>query len=120
MVQDTVEILDFLEARFPDLPAIPSSPRQKVFVHLMELLASEGLLLLAIQHRWLFEENLFLGLACRVWGGILKYLFEFKGQSSEVFVRYRKLRLELEKDVNEDLDIDLRMKGPVIGFGLSW
>ena len=57
VVQDTVEILDYLEARFPDLPAIPSTPRQKVFVHLMELLASEGLLMLAIQHRWLFEEN---------------------------------------------------------------
>jgi len=57
VVQDTVEILDYLEARFPDLPAIPSSPRQKVFVHLMELLASEGLLSLAFQHRWLFTEE---------------------------------------------------------------
>jgi len=52
--------------------------------------------------------------------GILKYLFEFKGQSSEVFVGYRKFHLELEKDVTEDLDIDLEMKGPVIGVGLSW
>lgn len=58
VVQDTVEILDFLEARFPEMPAIPSSPRQKIFVHLMELLASEGLLQLAFQHRWLFDENL--------------------------------------------------------------
>jgi glutathione S-transferase len=57
VVQDTVEILDYLEARFPDLPAIPSTPRQKVYVHLMELLASEGLLMLAIQHRWLFSEE---------------------------------------------------------------
>ena len=57
VVQDTVEILDYLEARFPDLPAIPSTPRQKIFVHLMELLASEGLLMLAIQHRFLFTEE---------------------------------------------------------------
>jgi glutathione S-transferase len=57
VVQDTVEILDYLEARFPGLPAIPSTPRQKVFVHLMELLASEGLLTLAFQHRWLFPEE---------------------------------------------------------------
>ena len=57
VVQDTVEILDYLEGRFPDLPAIPSTPRQKIFVHLMELLASEGLLILAIQHRWLFDEE---------------------------------------------------------------
>ncbi len=60
VVQDTVEILDYLEARFPDLPAIPTTPRQKIFVHLMELLASEGLLSLAFQHRWVFpEENRF-------------------------------------------------------------
>ena len=60
VVQDTVEILDYLEARFPELPAIPSTPRQKIFVHLMELLASEGLIPLAFQHRWAFpEENSF-------------------------------------------------------------
>jgi glutathione S-transferase len=57
VVQDTVEILDYVEARFPDLPAIPLTPRQKVFVHLTELVASEGLLMLAFQHRWLFPEE---------------------------------------------------------------
>lgn len=58
VIQDSVEILDHLEAQFPDLPAIPTAPAQRVFVHLMELLGSEGLLQLAWQHRWLFEENL--------------------------------------------------------------
>lgn len=58
VIQDSVEILDHLEARFPAIPAIPVTPRQRVFVHLMELLASEGLVTLAWQHRWMFEENL--------------------------------------------------------------
>lgn len=58
VLQDSVTILDFLELRFPELPAIPTTPCQRVFVHLMELLASEGLLQLAWKHRWLFDENL--------------------------------------------------------------
>jgi glutathione S-transferase len=58
VVQDSVEIQDLLEARFPELAAIPATPCQKVFVHLMELLASEGLVQLAWMHRWLFEGNL--------------------------------------------------------------
>lgn len=57
VVQDSVEILDVLEKRFPQLPAIPATPRQRVFVHLMELLASQGLVKLAWMHRWLFEGN---------------------------------------------------------------
>ncbi|MEN9728358.1 MAG: hypothetical protein RL434_2724 [Pseudomonadota bacterium] len=57
VVQDSIEILDHLEARYPDFPAFPASPRQRVFVHLMELMGSEGLLGLAWMHRWVFEEN---------------------------------------------------------------
>jgi len=57
VVQDTVEILDYLEERFPDVPAFPRSPKQRTFVHLMELLGSEGLLQLAWMHRWIFEDN---------------------------------------------------------------
>ena len=56
-IQDSVEILDYLEERFPLLPAFPGTPKQRVFVHLMELLGSEGLIRLAWLHRWLFEEN---------------------------------------------------------------
>ena len=57
VIQDSVEIVDRLEQRFPDLPAFPDTPRQRVFVHLMELMASEGLVRLAWLHRWMFEEN---------------------------------------------------------------
>lgn len=57
VVQDSVEIVDFLEPRFPEVPAFPKSPCQRSFVHLMELLGSQGLIRLAWLHRWLFEEN---------------------------------------------------------------
>ncbi len=57
VIQDSVEIVDFLEPRFPELPAFPETPRQRTFVHLMELLGSEGLVRLAWLHRWVFPEN---------------------------------------------------------------
>ncbi|XOV84888.1 MAG: glutathione S-transferase family protein [bacterium] len=57
VIQDSVEIVEYLEARFPELPAFPDTPRQRTFVHLMEVLASEGLVRLAWLHRWMFEEN---------------------------------------------------------------
>ena len=56
-IQDSVEIVDYLESRFPKYPAFPESPRQRVFVHLVELLGSEGLVRLAWLHRWIFDEN---------------------------------------------------------------
>lgn len=58
VIQDSVEILDHLEAEFPEVPAFPPAPCQRTFTHLMELLGSEGLVTLAWQHRWLFPENL--------------------------------------------------------------
>ena len=57
VVQDSVAIVDFLEPLFPALPAFPDSPRQRSFVHLMELLGSQGLIRLAWLHRWLFADN---------------------------------------------------------------
>jgi glutathione S-transferase len=57
VVQDTVEILDFLEARHPAIPALPETPRQRLVAHLMELLGSEGLVRLAWQLRWFFPEE---------------------------------------------------------------
>ena len=58
VLQDSVAIVDHLEARHAAVPAFPASPRQRLAVHLMELLGSEGLVRLAWQYRWFFEENL--------------------------------------------------------------
>ena len=57
VLQDSVAIQDFLEEKFTHLPATPTTAKQKIFVHLMELMGSEGLVRLAWLHRWLFEEN---------------------------------------------------------------
>ena len=57
VVQDSVEIVDYLESRFPEVPAFPRTPRQRTVAHLMELLGGEGLLRLAWLHRWMFDEN---------------------------------------------------------------
>ena len=57
VLQDSVTIVDCLEPRYPALPAFPDTPRQRTFVHLLELLGSEGLLRLAWLHRWMFQEN---------------------------------------------------------------
>ncbi len=57
IIQDSVEIVDYLEARHPDIPALPTRPRQRLAVHLMELFGSEGLVRLAWQFRWFFPEE---------------------------------------------------------------
>lgn len=57
VVQDSVEISDFLEARFPEAPARPPGPCQQVFAHLLELLGSEGLVLMAWHYRWNFPDE---------------------------------------------------------------
>ena len=58
VIQDSVAIVDHLEPLFPEFPAFPGTPRQRLAVHLMELLGSEGLVRLAWQYRWFFEGNL--------------------------------------------------------------
>ncbi len=52
VVQDTTEIIEFLEARFTDRPVIPQTPRQKLVALLLELYADEWFLLPAMHFRW--------------------------------------------------------------------
>lgn len=54
VVQDTTEIIDFLEARHP-LPAVyPNTPRQKLVALLLELYGDEWLIMPAMHYRWSF------------------------------------------------------------------
>lgn len=55
--QDTSEILDALEARFPEPPLIPRTPVQRVASALLELYADEFLVLPAMHYRWSFAES---------------------------------------------------------------
>ncbi len=59
-VQDTSEIIDFVEAAHPEPPVVPdaaTSPRQCLAAHLIELLADEWVLVPAFWQRWYYSEN---------------------------------------------------------------
>lgn len=55
--QDTSEILDALEARFPDPPLYPADPVLRVLAYLLELYADEFLVLPALHYRWSFPRS---------------------------------------------------------------
>ena len=56
-LQDSSEILDALEARFPSPPLYPETPVQRIVNLLLELYADEFLLLPAMHYRWSFAES---------------------------------------------------------------
>lgn len=56
-LQDTSDILDWLEVRFPDPPLYPTTPVQRVVAYLLELYADEFLLIPALHYRWSFPES---------------------------------------------------------------
>ncbi len=55
--QDSSDIADALEARFPEPPLLPSTPVQRLAALLVELYADEFLLLPAMHYRWSFAES---------------------------------------------------------------
>ncbi len=56
-VQDTTEIIDCLEQRFPERSVYPPTPRQAVVAQLLELYGDEWLLIPAMHYRWSFPEQ---------------------------------------------------------------
>ncbi len=56
-IQDTTEIIDFLEKRFPESPVYPKTPLQRLTALLLELYADEWLVLPAMYYRWWFKED---------------------------------------------------------------
>jgi len=58
LVQDTVDIIDHLDAGVaPDRSAYPSTPVQRAVAHLLELFGGEGLLRAAMHYRWDFDDT---------------------------------------------------------------
>ena len=55
--QDTSDIIDALEARFPDPALIPATPVQRIVSYLFELYADEFMLLPAMHYRWSAPES---------------------------------------------------------------
>jgi len=56
-LQDTSEILDELERRFPEPPVYPPTPVQRIVCYLLEVYADEFMLLPAMHYRWSFPES---------------------------------------------------------------
>jgi len=56
-LQDSSDILDALEARFPDPPLYPPTALQRIAGYLVELYVDEFLLLPALHYRWSFPES---------------------------------------------------------------
>jgi glutathione S-transferase len=59
-VQDTSEIIDFVEAAHPEPPVVPdaaTSPRQCLAAYLIELLADEWVLVPSFWQRWYYSED---------------------------------------------------------------
>ncbi len=58
IVQDTTEIIEFLEARHDaPLGVYPESPRQKIVSMIIEIFGDEGMLRPAMHYRWNFPEE---------------------------------------------------------------
>lgn len=56
-LQDTSHIIDVLEARFPQSPVVPVTPKQHVAAYLLEAWGDEFWLPSAMHYRWNFPEN---------------------------------------------------------------
>ena len=56
-LQDTADIIDRLEQRFPKSPVVPSMPRQRIAAHLLEAWGDEFWVPSAMHYRWSFPEN---------------------------------------------------------------
>jgi len=55
-VQDSSDIIDFLEQRYPIRPVYPSTPKQCLAALLLEQLADEWLIIPAMHYRWNFPD----------------------------------------------------------------
>lgn len=58
IMQDTTEIIDFLEERFAEPSVYPETPRQRLAALLFELFGDEWMIIPGLYYRWIPEENL--------------------------------------------------------------
>ena len=57
-LQDTTEIIDFLEHRYPENSVYPEAPLQNLISLLLEIYGDEWLVIPAMHYRWSFQENI--------------------------------------------------------------
>ncbi|WP_420588494.1 glutathione S-transferase family protein [Bacterioplanoides sp.] len=56
-LQDSAEIIDYFEAQFPQHSIEPTTPKQRIAAHLLELHGDEWLILPALHYRWTEPES---------------------------------------------------------------
>ncbi len=56
-IQDTSDIIDFLEGRYPGAAIYPAGPVQKLVALLFEVYGDEWMVIPAMHYRWSYEEN---------------------------------------------------------------
>jgi len=57
-IQDSSDIIEYLEIEHPENPIYPTTPKQRLVSLLLELYADEWLLLPAMHYRWNFKQNI--------------------------------------------------------------
>lgn len=57
-LQDSTEIIDFLERRFPESPIYPSTPKQRIASLILETYGDEWLPIAAMHYRWNHNKDL--------------------------------------------------------------
>ena len=57
IIQDTVDIIDHLEAAYPGPSIYPATPKQRIVAHVLEIFGGEGMLRPAMHYRWNFDED---------------------------------------------------------------
>ena len=103
IIADSLEIMEFLEPRFPDVPMLPEDKTLTALAHLIHSYGSEGLTKPAMYLRWntSFENRLF---------------------ARNEFNRSQETRSEREASNNkggDDFAVSMRAYLPILGIGLS-
>jgi len=139
-VQDTTDIIDFLEARHPQVSVYPSTPVQKLVALLLELYGDEWLVIPAMHYRWsvldrqhdfimsefgkmsapeaTFEEQVALGeKRSAPFRGMIGILGITDGTKDGIEKAYREFLLQLDKHFTE-YDFLLGSRPSIGDFGL--
>jgi len=118
LVQDTVDIIDHLDAQLPpDRSAYPATPVHRAVAHLLELFGGEGLLRPAMHYRWDFDDTnvpflskdftscLVLGADDETRAGVFAFSSDRMRSATTAFGVSEELIPEIERSYGQFLDL---------------
>jgi len=118
LVQDTVDIIDHLDAQLPpDRSAYPATPVHRAVAHLLELFGGEGLLRPAMHYRWDFDDTnvpflsrdftacLVLGADDETRAGVFAFSSDRMRSATKAFGVSEELMPEIERSYEQFLDL---------------